>query len=78
MVEDKKLKRVEVDVVDFGKQLIDQEMTKIVVVALKSDSLQSGDEIVATPIPQPEEGKEVLLKSEMQTEESGSSSTVGL
>ena len=78
VVEDKKLKRVEVDVVDFGKQLIDQEMTKIVVVALKSDSLQSGDEIVATPIPQPEEGKEVLLKSEMQTEESGSSSTVGL
>ena len=81
VVADKKLKRVEVDVVDFGKQLIDQEMIKIVVVALKPDSIQPGDQIVSTPIPQPEEGKEVLLKSEMKTEkteESGSSSTVGL
>ena len=56
-------------------------MIKIVVVALKPDSIQPGDQIVSTPIPQPEEGKEVLLKSEMKTEkteESGSSSTVGL
>ena len=37
-------------------------MTKIVVVALKPGSLESGDAIVTTPIPQPKEGKEVIRK----------------
>ena len=77
-VDDKKLRRVEVEVVDFGEQLIDDEMTKIVVVAMAPNSLKSGDEIVASPIPQPEEGKEVVLKSDMDSKESDSSSTVGL
>ena len=43
VVDDHKLRRVDVNVVDFGEQLIDDKVTKIVVVALKKDSLQSGD-----------------------------------
>ena len=62
VVSDNKLRKVEVKVVDFGEQLIGQQITKIVVVALKQDSLESGDAIVTTPIPQPQEGKEVILK----------------
>lgn len=69
VVDDKKLRRVDVSVVDFGEQLIDDVMTKIVVVAVKPDSLKFGDEIVTTPIPQPLEGKEVILESESENEE---------
>lgn len=62
VVSDNKLRKVDVKVIDFGEQLIDEKMTKIVVVALKPGSLESGDAIVTTPIPQPKEGKEVIRK----------------
>ncbi len=69
VVEDRKLRKVDVKVVDFGEQLIDEKMTKIVVIASKPDSLKSGDEIVTTPIPQPREGKDVLLESDVEESE---------
>ena len=60
VVKDKKLQRVDVEVVDYGDQLIGQELTRIVIVAMETGSLELGDAIVVTPIPQPKEGKEVL------------------
>ena len=77
VVKDEKLKRVDVEVVDYGEQLIDQEMTKIVIVALKAGSLELGDAIVASPIPQPEDGKEVLLKGELDLKKTEQKNTEG-
>jgi len=68
VVSDNKLRKVKVKVVDFGERLIGEKMTKIVVVALKQDSLESGDAVVTTPIPQPQEGKEVILKGVEKTD----------
>ena len=68
IVRDKKLKRLSVDVVDYTDRLVGNETEKIVVVAENDDSLQQGDQIVTTPLSQPNDGVEVLLEDELDEE----------
>ena len=60
---DDRLKRVDVKVVDYAEQLVDKVIKKIVVVSVEPDSVQSGDIIVTSPIPQPDDGVEIILES---------------
>ena len=68
IVRNKKLKRLSVDVVDYADRLVGNETEKIVVVAENEDSLQQGDQIVTTPLSQPNDGVEVLLEDELDEE----------
>lgn len=59
-----RLKRVDVKVVDYAEQFVDDKVQRIVVVSVEEDSVQAGDTIVTSPIPQPNNGIEVILESE--------------
>ncbi len=72
VVEEHKLKKVPVEVIDYTDQRIDTKITKIVIVATRQGTLQPGDEVVTTPIPQPSVGAQVMLEREQDITETGS------
>jgi len=74
-VEDNKLNKHIVEVVDYGERLVDEELIKIVVTVEKEGSLKHGDVIVTTPLAQPSIGAEVILEGENSTVATSSEDT---
>ncbi len=67
IVRDKKLQRVDVEVVDRMETMLDGIANKIVIVKTENDVLQPGDTIVVSPLSQPTIGAPVILKQEAAT-----------
>ena len=68
VVRDHKLKRLPVQVVDYGEQLVGQELKNIVVIAEADGSVRAGDSVVTTPLSQPSNGGEVILEEEFKNQ----------
>ncbi len=61
-VRDSKLHRVDVEIVDRSETIVGDETKQIVVVRAAKDKLKAGDQIVTSPLSQPTEGAEIILK----------------
>ncbi len=66
-VKDQKLRKLPVQVVDYAEQLDDETNVKIVIVSVKSDSIQAGDAIVTSPLSKPYQGQEIILQSAVKS-----------
>ena len=64
VVEDEKLRRVDIQIVDRGERKLDDQNQNYVVIRRAEGGLKAGDQIVSSPIPQPVEGMEVELESD--------------
>ncbi len=64
VVNEHKLHRVEIEIVDRTKNTLDEEIAPFVVISAENSELKVGDQIVVSPIPQPTENAPVLLKGE--------------
>ena len=66
-VKDKKLKRIDVSVVDRTETIVDGKTEKFVIVTAAPDLLQPGDAVVVSPLSQPSPGATVILESETKS-----------
>ncbi|MFT7631274.1 MAG: multidrug efflux pump subunit AcrA (membrane-fusion protein) [Mariniblastus sp.] len=65
-VVDRKLKRHQVEVVDYSERMVGKKLSKIVVVAAKDGSVSQGDMVVTTPLAQPSEDTAVILDTDLK------------
>ena len=51
---------------DYGEQLVGEELRKIVVISETDGSIRAGEAVVTTPLSQPSDGGEVILEEEFK------------
>ncbi len=61
-VRESKLHRIDVEIVDRNETIVGDETNKLVIVRAIEGDLQAGDQIVTSPLSQPTEGAEIILK----------------